>query len=63
VGGQLTLEEEHWASQRRGSSPKWHGDTWLFAWKLVLNFRMLGLRIDHVGIVDYNIPHQSADVV
>jgi hypothetical protein len=28
----------------------WH--TWLLAWRLVLDLRMLGLRSDHVGGVE-----------
>jgi hypothetical protein len=32
--------------------PKWHWDTWLLAWRLVLDLRMLGLWSDHVGVVD-----------
>jgi hypothetical protein len=44
LGGHLALEEEHWASCRRALSPRWHGHTWLLAWRLVLDLRMLGLR-------------------
>jgi hypothetical protein len=36
-------------------SPRWHGDTWLLAWRLVLDLRMLGLRSDHVGVVDLEV--------
>jgi hypothetical protein len=33
-------------------SPRWHGETWLLAWRLTLDLRMLGLRSDHVGGMD-----------
>jgi hypothetical protein len=51
LGGKLTLEE-CWASWRRVLSLRWHGDTWLLAWRLVLDLRTLGLRNDHVSVVD-----------
>jgi hypothetical protein len=55
LGRTTHLEEEHWASWRRALSPRWHGDTWLLAWRLVLDLRMLGLRSDHVGVVDLEV--------
>jgi hypothetical protein len=44
LGGQLTLEEECWASWKRALSPRWHGHTWLLVWRLVFDLWMLGLR-------------------
>ena len=58
LGGRFTLEEEHWASWRKALSPRWHGDTWLLAWRLVLDLRMLGLRSYHVGGVKSEV-HMS----
>jgi hypothetical protein len=51
LGGRLALEEQHWASWRV-LSPRWHGDTRLLAWRLMLDLRTIGLRSDHVGGVD-----------
>lgn len=31
-------------SRRKVLSPKWHGDTWLFAWRLMLDLRTVSLR-------------------
>ena len=36
--------EECWESWRMALSPKWHGHTWLLAWRLALELRMLELR-------------------
>jgi hypothetical protein len=44
LGGCLALEESVGHSWRRVLSPRWHGHTWLLAWRLVLDLRMLGLR-------------------
>jgi hypothetical protein len=53
--GRTTLLEERWASKRRGLSPRQHGDTWLLAWRLLLDLRTLGLRSVHVGVVDLEV--------
>jgi hypothetical protein len=50
LGGRLVLE--CWASWRRALSPTMHGHTWLLAFRLMVDLRMLRLRNDHVGGMD-----------
>jgi hypothetical protein len=38
--------------KRRALISRWHGITWVFTWRLVLDSRTLGLRIIHGGVVD-----------
>jgi hypothetical protein len=46
------LEEDNWASWRRELNPRWNWDTWFLTWILFLELRTLGLKTNHVSVID-----------